>query len=104
MPGACSAASRVAEGARVLGGWEFIRWLVSGGESDRDARPSHPDWHRAARDFCAAHGIAYFFKQWGEWGYFARDLAIGEASEDWHWGAGDERLPFASCRVGKPGR
>jgi len=34
-------------------------------------RPSkedlHPDRHRAARDFCALHGIAYFFKQWGEW-------------------------------------
>ncbi len=46
-------------------GWEFLSWLISGGENG--PRPSHPDWHRAARDFCAAHGIPYFFKQWGTW-------------------------------------
>jgi protein gp37 len=48
-------------------GWEFLRCIVSGGESGQGARPHHPDWHRATRDFCAAHGIAYQFKQWGEW-------------------------------------
>ena len=49
-------------------GWEFIKWMVSGGE-DGD-RPSHPDWHRATRDWCAINGIPYHFKQWGafrEW-------------------------------------
>lgn len=51
-------------------GWEFLRWMVSGGESDQDgvsARPSHPDCHRGARDFCADAAIAYLFKQWGAW-------------------------------------
>jgi protein gp37 len=49
-------------------GWEFTDQIISGGESGRrDPRPSHPDWHRATRDFCQANGIAYFFKQWGEW-------------------------------------
>lgn len=48
-------------------GWEFLRGLISGGESGPGARPSHPDWHRAARDFCAHHGIPFFFKQWGAW-------------------------------------
>jgi protein gp37 len=48
-------------------GWEFVRWLVSGGESGPGARPSHPDTHRGARDFCEANGIAYFFKQHGAW-------------------------------------
>jgi protein gp37 len=47
--------------------WEFVKWLISGGESGPRARPSHPDWHRATRDWCAANGITYFFKQWGEW-------------------------------------
>lgn len=47
-------------------GWEFLAWMISGGESGR--RPSHPNWHRAARDFCAAHALAYFFKQWGSYG------------------------------------
>ncbi len=54
--------------------WEFLEWLVSGGESGRDARPSHPDWHRAARDFCAAYGIPYLFKQWGAWAEACPDV------------------------------
>jgi protein gp37 len=48
-------------------GWEFLQQLISGGESGHDARPSHQEWHRAARDFAARHGIAYLFKQWGAW-------------------------------------
>lgn len=51
-------------------GWEFVKWIVSGGQSTQgrqQARPSHPDWHRATRDFCGANGIAYHFKQWGSW-------------------------------------
>jgi protein gp37 len=48
-------------------GWEFLRWMISGGESGKDARPNHPDWHRATRDFAASHSIAYLFKQWGAW-------------------------------------
>jgi len=54
-------------GAVNWAGWEFLQQLISGGESGHGARPSHPGWHRAARDFCAANGIAYMFKQWGEW-------------------------------------
>lgn len=49
-------------------GWEFVRWFVSGGESGPSARPSHPDWHRRARDWCAATEVPYFFKQWGAFG------------------------------------
>lgn len=44
-----------------------IDWVVSGGESGPNARPSHPDWHRELRDACAAAGVAYHFKQWGEY-------------------------------------
>lgn len=65
-------------------GWEFLSWLISGGESGQHARPSHPDWHREARDFCAAHSIPYMFKQWGEWAPIigARDGDfIGEISK-----------------------
>jgi protein gp37 len=46
--------------------WEFLDWMVSGGQSGRGAAPSHPGWHRVTRDFCARHGIPYHFKQWGE--------------------------------------
>jgi protein gp37 len=49
-------------------GWEFLDWIVSGGESDTDgvsARPTTSAWHRETRDFCADHAIPYLFKQWG---------------------------------------
>jgi protein gp37 len=43
-----------------------LDWIVVGGESGRNARPMHPDWARSLRDQCAAAGVPYFFKQWGE--------------------------------------
>lgn len=46
-------------------GWEWLDWMVSGGESGPRARPSHPDCHRQARFFCDQHDIRFFFKQWG---------------------------------------
>lgn len=48
-----------------------LSWIVVGGESGPDARPMHPDWARKVRDDCAAAGIAFFFKQWGEWAEWA---------------------------------
>jgi protein gp37 len=41
--------------------------IICGGESGPNARPMHPDWPRSLRDQCAAAGVAFFFKQWGEW-------------------------------------
>ncbi len=41
-------------------------WVICGGESGKGARPMHPDWARGLRDQCAAAGIAFHFKQWGE--------------------------------------
>lgn len=58
-------------------GWEFVQQLISGGEAAYGARPSHPDWHRATRDFAAAHGIPYLFKQWGNWGTAAANISTG---------------------------
>lgn len=48
-------------------GLSSLDWIISGGESGPKGRASHPEWHRATRDFCRAYGIAYFFKQWGRW-------------------------------------
>ena len=42
-------------------------WIIAGGESGPQARPSHPDWFRQIRDQCAAARVPFFFKQWGEW-------------------------------------
>ncbi|VFU07882.1 DUF5131 family protein [Methylocella tundrae] len=44
-----------------------LDWVICGGESGPNARPMHPDWARAIRDQCAAAGVPFFFKQWGEW-------------------------------------
>lgn len=66
-------------------GWEFLRWFVSGGESGADARPSHPDWHRAARDFCKANSIPFHFKQWGAWKAGNVRVHVLDASADVAW-------------------
>ena len=44
-----------------------IAGVIVGGESGPNARPMDPDWARSIRDQCAAAGVKFFFKQWGEW-------------------------------------
>ncbi len=44
-----------------------INWVIVGGESGPGARPMHPAWARNLRDECAAAGVPFLFKQWGEW-------------------------------------
>jgi protein gp37 len=41
--------------------------VLLGGESGAKARPMHPAWVRSVRNQCAAAGVPFFFKQWGEW-------------------------------------
>lgn len=55
---------------------KVLDWVVVGGESGPDARPMHPDWARQLRDQCAAAGVPFFFKQWGEW-------AVSDANTHW---------------------
>lgn len=53
-----------------------LDWVVVGGESGKAARPMHPDWARSLRDQCAAAGVPFLFKQWGEFGpAFRSDLS-----------------------------
>ena len=63
----------------LTGEWEFLNgkevgrgknidWVIAGGESGPNARPSHPDWFRSLRDQCEVADVPFFFKQWGEWG------------------------------------
>jgi protein gp37 len=44
-----------------------LDWVIVGGESGPSARPVHPGWVRSLREQCAAAGVAFYFKQWGEW-------------------------------------
>lgn len=48
-------------------GRAWLDWVIAGGESGPGARPMHPDWARSLRDQCAEAGVAFHFKQWGEW-------------------------------------
>lgn len=52
-----------------------IGWVICGGESGQQARPSNLEWFRSLRDQCVAAGVPFFFKQWGEWApdYYIED-------------------------------
>ncbi len=47
--------------------FDYLHWVIVGGESGGGARPMHPKWAKDLRDQCAKHGVAFHFKQWGEW-------------------------------------
>jgi protein gp37 len=53
-----------------------IDWVIVGGESGHHARPMHPDWVRSLRDQCAAAGVSFFFKQWGE--YYTHHISMSD--------------------------
>jgi protein gp37 len=44
-----------------------IDWVIAGGESGGQARPTHPNWIRRLRDQCRDHDVPFHFKQWGHW-------------------------------------
>jgi protein gp37 len=45
-----------------------LDWVIVGGESGVNARPSHPGWFQSVRDQCRFAGVPFFMKQWGTWG------------------------------------
>ncbi len=45
-----------------------VDWVIAGGESGGHSRQMDPTWARGLRDQCLAAGVAFHFKQWGEWG------------------------------------
>jgi protein gp37 len=75
------------EGTGLTGG---LDWVVAGGESGQGARPMHPDWVRSLRDQCADAGVAFHFKQWGEWSPI--HLVFGEPGMD-----DDSAAPIDGC-------
>ena len=44
-----------------------IHWVIAGGESGRNARPSDPAWFSSIKDQCLDRATPFHFKQWGEW-------------------------------------
>lgn len=51
----------------IVGDMAGLCWVITGGESGPEARPSNPQWFRDLRDQCAAAHVPFFFKQWGAW-------------------------------------
>jgi protein gp37 len=45
-----------------------IDWVIVGGESGPGSRPMKEEWALSIRDQCNAQGVAFFFKQWGQFG------------------------------------
>lgn len=98
------------------GNWNRLSWAIVGGESGHHARPMHPGWVRSLRDQCVARGIAFHFKQWGEWeiashenGHFggsmpesgARYTWVGKNGKTYNPSAPDGLDCWAMARVGK---
>lgn len=62
--------ARAIEPNFAVSGWKDLSgldWVIVGGESGPGARPMQPEWARSLRDQCTAAGVAFHFKQWGEW-------------------------------------
>lgn len=85
-----------------------IHWVIAGGESGPGARPMHPEWARGLRDQCAAAGVPFLFKQWGDW------LPYGECApgvddprdkegvlHNYSFGATAPVVPWYSRKLGK---
>ncbi len=70
--------------------------IIAGGESGRGARAMHPDWVRSLRDQCQAAGVAFFFKQWGEWAPSTQAAATGNPRSGWKCLAGHPHIPKAA--------
>lgn len=55
----------------------MLDWVIVGGESGAKARPMAPAWARTIRNQCAAAGVPFHFKQWGEFHFDGQAWASG---------------------------
>lgn len=75
----------------------YLDWVIAGGESGPNARPSHPDWFRSVRDQCQASRVPFLFKQWGE--YMPQERISWMGAEPIE--SCKAEILMAVCRVGK---
>jgi protein gp37 len=61
-------------------GWEFLKWLIIGGESGTGARPFDVDWARQAIQWCRAFTVACFMKQVG-----LNPMVYMAHNQEWDW-------------------
>lgn len=77
-------------------GTGLIDYIIAGGESGDSARPSNPDWFRSVRDQASAAGIAFHFKQWGEFGQTGERVGVDAAGIELDGRTWQDRLPITS--------
>jgi len=58
---------RYSELGKAYDAGPHVGQVIVGGETGPGARPMKPEWVRAIRDACAAGGVPFYFKGWGEW-------------------------------------
>ena len=59
-------------------GYEFIDWIIAGGESGTKKRPNKLEWFRNTRDWANENNIAFFMKQIDKVKPIPEDLFIRE--------------------------
>lgn len=55
-------------GCVIIEAQPHVDWVIAGGESGPQARPTDPEWFRSLRNQCESSGVPFLFKQWGEFG------------------------------------
>lgn len=80
-----------------------LHWVICGGESGPNARPMHPAWARSLRDQCAAAGVPFHFKQWGEWLGYSQSRVAGVSTNTMQAAPFDcvGEPSILLCRIGK---
>lgn len=61
-----------------------VDWVITGGESGPNARPTHSKWVTNMRDACVANSVPFFHKQWGEWGHSTQYAAEMNLDSEYH--------------------
>ncbi len=92
-----------------------IDWVICGGETGPNARPMHPAWARRLRDQCAASGVPFFFKGWGEYHWVGErniqsakncttawpDCSIGDGTAEANGGLGTNLYRVGKAAAGR---
>lgn len=72
-----------------------ISYLIAGGESGNEARPSDPSWFTSVRDQAIAADVGFHFKQWGEYGETGERVGVDLAGNILEGRTWTDRLPIS---------
>lgn len=73
-----------------------LDFVIVGGESGKNARPMHPAWEERIRRQLRGAGVAYFFKQWGQ---FIPDYEFSGPGDFEAVTVDREHLPFSMVQL-----